>query len=58
MAQDRPLTEGPIASRLLLFALPTLGSSVLQSANGSIDSAWVGNLLGEAALAATTKKKD
>ena len=54
MAQDRPLTEGPIASRLLLFALPTLGSSVLQSANGSIDSAWVGNLLGEAALAATT----
>lgn len=54
MAQDRSLTEGPIASQLLLFALPTLGSSVLQSANGSIDSAWVGNLLGEAALAATT----
>ncbi|WP_339108289.1 MATE family efflux transporter [Thioclava sp. GXIMD4216] len=37
-----------------MFALPTLGSSVLQSAGGSIDSAWVGNLLGETALAATT----
>ncbi|MDT1064315.1 MATE family efflux transporter [Paracoccus sp. CPCC 101403] len=48
------LTTGPITSTLLLFALPTLGSSVLQSANGSIDAVWVGNLLGENALAATT----
>ncbi|RQW62237.1 MATE family efflux transporter [Vibrio viridaestus] len=48
------LTEGSIAWQLLIFAIPTLGSSVLQSAGGSIDSAWVGNLLGESALAATT----
>ncbi|BFM09422.1 MATE family efflux transporter [Halioxenophilus aromaticivorans] len=49
-----PLIDGSIAWQLLLFVLPTLGSSVLQSAGGSIDSAWVGNLLGESALAATT----
>ncbi|KFI32694.1 multidrug transporter MatE [Haematobacter missouriensis] len=49
-----PLVTGPIGTTLLLFALPTLGSSVLQSANGSIDAVWVGRLLGEDALAATT----
>lgn len=54
MPQRRDLTTGPIASALLLFALPTLGSSILQSANGSIDAVWVGRLLGENALAATT----
>ncbi|MTH34047.1 MATE family efflux transporter [Paracoccus limosus] len=48
------LTTAPINRALLLFALPTLGSSVLQSANGSIDAVWVGRLLGEDALAATT----
>ncbi|PNK60807.1 MATE family efflux transporter [Psychrobacter sp. FDAARGOS_221] len=39
---------------MLLFALPTLGSSVLQSLNGSINAIWVGRFLGEEALAATT----
>lgn len=48
------LTTAPINRALLLFAVPTLGSSVLQSANGSIDAVWVGRLLGEDALAATT----
>lgn len=48
------LTRGPIATTLLMFALPTLGSSMLQSANGSIDAVWIGRLLGETALAATT----
>lgn len=47
------LTSGPIARTLLLFALPTLGSSILQSINGSINAVWVGQFLGEAALAAT-----
>jgi putative MATE family efflux protein len=50
----RDLTQGPIARTLLLFALPTLGSNVLQSLNGSINSIWVGRFLGEGALAATT----
>lgn len=52
--QGRDLTTAPIGSSLLLFALPTLGSSVLQSANGSIDAVWVGRLIGADALAATT----
>lgn len=47
------LTSGPIARTLLLFALPTLGSSILQSINGSINAVWIGQFLGEAALAAT-----
>jgi putative MATE family efflux protein len=59
MALDNPsrrrdLTQGPIASALFFFALPTLGSSVLQSLNGSINAVWVGRFLGEQALAATS----
>src|SRR6185369_7650776 len=48
------LTQGPIASTLLKFALPTLASSILQSLNGTINSIWVGRFLGESALAATS----
>jgi putative MATE family efflux protein len=51
---QRDLTSGPIGRTLFLFALPTLGSSVLQSVNGSINAIWIGQLLGERALAATT----
>ena len=50
----RDLTSGPIAATLLAFAMPTLGSSVLQSLNGSVNAVWVGRFLGEDALAATT----
>lgn len=50
----RDLTSGPITSTLLLFALPVLGSNVLQSLNGSINAVWVGRFLGETALAATS----
>ena len=50
----RDLTVGPIGPTLLAFALPTLGSSVLQSMNGSVNAIWVGRFLGEDALAATT----
>lgn len=52
--RSRDLTSGPIASTLLVFALPVLGSNVLQSLNGSVNSVWVGRFLGEAALAATS----
>jgi putative MATE family efflux protein len=48
------LTSGPITRTLLFFALPTLGSNVLQSLNGSINAIWVGRFLGEDALAATS----
>lgn len=48
------LTSGPIPRTLLVFALPVLGSNVLQSLNGSINAVWVGRFMGEAALAATS----
>lgn len=50
---DQDLTSGPITRTLLVFALPVLGSNLLQSVNGSINAVWVGRLLGEQALAAT-----
>ncbi|MCZ8522723.1 MULTISPECIES: MATE family efflux transporter [Paenibacillus] len=48
------LTEGPIGKSLLLFAMPLLMGNVLQSLNGTINSIWVGNYLGESAFAATS----
>ena len=51
---QRDLTSGPISRTLLAFALPTLGSSILQSLNGSVNAVWVGRFLGEDALAATS----
>lgn len=48
------LTKGPIAKTLLVFALPVLGSNVLQSLNGSVNAVWVGRFLGESALTATS----
>src|SRR3954471_7116424 len=51
---QRDLTTGRIAPTLLAFALPTLGSSILQSLNGSINAVWVGRFLGEDALPATS----
>ncbi len=50
----RDLTTGPITRTLLAFMIPTLGSSILQSLNGSINTIWIGRLLGENALAATS----
>src|SRR3954463_4055005 len=48
------LTQGHIGKTLLAFALPTLASSILQSLNGTVNAIWVGRLLGEGALAATS----
>ncbi len=47
------LTQGPIGKTLLVFAMPTLISSILQSLNGTVNSIWIGRFLGEKALAAT-----
>ena len=56
-ASSRPLggdlTQGPLGRTLLVFALPQLVGNVLQSLNGSINAVWVGQLLGDQALAAT-----
>jgi putative MATE family efflux protein len=48
------LTTGPIGKTLILFALPVLGTNVLQSLNGSANAIWVSHVLGEAALTATS----
>lgn len=48
------LTEGPIAKTLFFFSLPLLFGNILQALNNSINSIWVGKLLGETALAATS----
>ena len=47
------LTRGPIFKTLVAFSIPTLISNLLQTLNGTINSIWVGRLLGESALAAT-----
>src|SRR3546814_12524068 len=46
-------TQGPITKTLILFALPTLASNILQTLSGSVNSIWVGQFLGNSALAAT-----
>ena len=52
-SRQRDLTTGPVAKTLFLFALPSLGVNILQSANGSVNAVFVGQFLGERALAAT-----
>jgi putative MATE family efflux protein len=47
------LTTGPIGMTLVMFALPVLGSNMLQSVSGSANAIWVSHVLGEAALTAT-----
>ena len=47
------LTEGPVLRTLMLFSVPMLLSNVLQSLSGTVNSIWVGRLIGEDALAAT-----
>jgi putative MATE family efflux protein len=46
------LTTGPIGKSLILFALPVMGSNILQSLNGSANAIWVSHVLGESALTA------
>jgi len=47
------LTEGPVLRTLIMFSIPTLMANILQSLSGTINSIWVGRLIGEDALAAT-----
>lgn len=47
------LTKGPIGKTLIAFSLPVMGSNILQSLNGSVNTAWVSHILGETALTAT-----
>src|SRR3569623_2271849 len=47
------LTQGPSYRTLRLFSVPTLMANILQSLSGTVNSIWVGRLIGEDALAAT-----
>ena len=47
----RDLTKGPIGRSLLLFALPVLGSGVVQQLYSTVDLLFVGNVLGTHATA-------
>jgi putative MATE family efflux protein len=47
------LIEGPVGPTLLRFSLPILASNALQSLNGSINTFWIGTLIGPAALSAS-----
>ncbi len=49
----RDLTQGPILRTLILFSIPTMLSNVLQTLGQTINTIWVGQLLGEEAVAAT-----
>src|SRR5690242_4996328 len=42
----RDLTQGPIASTLIIFSLPMLGGNLLQSLNLTANQFWVAHLLG------------
>lgn len=50
----RAFIDRSVAKSLLFFSLPILITSILQSASGTINTIWVGRLLGASALAATT----
>ncbi|PRO65433.1 MATE family efflux transporter [Alkalicoccus urumqiensis] len=46
-------TEGSIMKKMILFSSPIFLTNILQTSYQVIDSLWVGNLLGSAALGAT-----
>ncbi|MDR2856235.1 MAG: MATE family efflux transporter [Novosphingobium sp.] len=52
-AGHHDLTQGPILRTLIGFSIPTLLTNVLQTLGGTINTIWVGQLLGDKALAAT-----
>lgn len=52
MRKTLDLTEGNIWKKMLLFALPLLGTSFIQQLYNTVDLLFVGNLLGKKAQAA------
>ena len=52
MAKTLDLTQGPIARKLLLFALPLLGASLVQQLYTTVDILFLSNFLGAEASAA------
>jgi putative MATE family efflux protein len=52
MKQSQDLTKGSIYRRIILFALPLLGSSLIQQLYNTVDLLFVGNCLGKNSYAA------
>jgi Na+-driven multidrug efflux pump len=50
----RDLTTGSIPRHLIMFSLPKLAGSALQTAYSFVNAIWVGKFLGTTALAAVT----
>ena len=50
-ANHRDLTRGPILAKIILFALPLLGSSLIQLLYSTVDLIFVGQFLGTEAAA-------
>ena len=53
-AFGRDLTIGSIPRHLIVFSLPMLAGSALQTAYSFVNAIWVGQFLGKNALAAVT----
>ncbi|MGL5513055.1 MAG: hypothetical protein ACRDBM_07520, partial [Sporomusa sp.] len=51
-AKQADLTQGSIVKPLVLFALPLLGSSLIQQMYNTVDIIFIGHLLGKEAAAA------
>lgn len=47
------LTQGPVVGTLLRFSIPTMIANLLQTMGGTINTIWVGQLIGGSAVAAT-----
>lgn len=54
MAKQHDFTTGSVQRQLLLFSIPIILTNLLQVSYQFIDSLWIGNLLGAAALGAVT----
>ena len=54
MQSSNTLTEGPIAKKLILFAIPMFLGNLFQQLYNTADSLIVGNFLGSTSLAAVT----
>ena len=48
------MTDGPVAKRIILFAIPVFIGQLFQQMYNTVDSLIVGNLVGDSALAAVT----
>lgn len=51
--REGDLTQGPIVGTLLRFSIPTMIANLLQTLGGTINTIWVGQLIGGGAVAAT-----